>query len=173
MMGPNKSNNGLVLPSSANDLAGLISFLNDKKATEAHFKKLILLTEQANDALNKITGGKQLESLLIEADQLNARAKEAMAGKDKEAATIIHNAEREAAEILSKAGNEAKMKVDRANKSVADCKTTLSQLDARERAVTVKEKDVIKRTAIVVNRESAVSIKEDEVERKRQILTQL
>jgi len=163
----------LDLPASVKELSALLEFFKNPKKYDKYIKTLTERTDQLNKAIDNITKGKEIDNLLIEAQQLNQKAKDSLQGKAAEAALITQSARESSQMLLQTAKTDAEavtLKAKALSESIskreAQLETNSIKLKQRESAVASAEKALI-------SFESSLNKREKEVQRKEAIFSQL
>lgn len=174
MIGLNTQNFKTVsLPSAVTDLSSLLQLLNDKKLFEKHLTKLVNLTNEANEAIENVGKAKEIQNLLIEAEQINTKAKEGQQAAQDKADQIISDAESRSKLLYSNAQANADKLVNDAEIKLQDAKQDWNDALVSKTANEKLESELKDKEINLNKRENALQKVEREIEKKKELLAQL
>lgn len=174
MIGLNTQNFKTVsLPSAVTDLSSLLQLLNDKKLFEKHLTKLVKLTDEANEAIENVGKAKEIQNLLIEAEQINTKAKEGQQAAQDKADQIISDAESRSKLLYSNAQANADKLVNDAEIKLQDAKQDWNDALVSKTANEKLESELKAKEINLTKRENALQKVEREIEKKKELLAQL
>lgn len=174
MIGLNTQNFKTVsLPSAVTDLSSLLQLLNDKKLFEKHLTKLVNLTNEANEAIENVGKAKEIQNLLIEAEQINTKAKEGQQAAQDKADQIISDAESRSKLLYSNAQANADKLVNDAEIKLQDAKQDWNDALVSKTANEKLESELKAKEINLTKRENALQKVEREIEKKKELLAQL
>jgi hypothetical protein len=160
------------LPSSAKDLLGLLEFLKSPDY-QGYLTKLADATRDYNSSLDRLTRGRELESMALEVEQVSASIKAEQETSKVEAAQIINDAKVRAKEIINSAQKNADSAQIRSDALLEKVKTR----EADSLIVEKEQRQTQERFDAEIEslrlREDAVTSAEQEVKRKQDILSKL
>jgi len=162
-----------ILPKSAENLYALISLINNPSEVKKILDKIQKKADEANVLISKVGDAKEIDRLLITADNNLTKSEEILQRNQSLADKLLEEAKNESEllladsqSIINKAKEELKLEAKAIDIKVKNFSEELARANS-------KAKEVAAIDLALKGRELSVAAREEEVTRKENILSQL